>query len=638
MTELPDIRETQGHPPVTIPMQSKPCLNFGNVGDSLGKGEISSSRSVQPVINTESLLERNVSLIGPSNGVFTVNIHAKARDIVSSLRVLNDTVGSTKERVTGTSIVSLKSSFVETKLCLESTLTVLLGVIEKLHGHSDIEDLRIQEIGGVMESRQCHFYDSLSLHLPPDLMQDVRSSFPSASLPSLTTCGSDESLSSVLKTESDDQTQREGEDDSNQSSVSSSFSPKSPLTYRKLSSLQMNDNKFVFAVDDPVTEQEYVMKETTVTSNDDLNTIMNEYKIIKMLHEDGVARGIINKPECYEESIRSTMIYDMHVCDLFNFINEHCVLKATRGVPEDAATQWIAQMLVAIRSMIKKGIVHRDLKPENILLDSNCNIVVSDFELAKEMKGGGVAKSDSDEFNLVGTPLYIPPEVGTKKFADLAKYDIWSIGVIAWELVTDTNPWGVNVDRMPAYEVLQMTNKTSKLNPKAKPRDMSNLYFDFISKVVCNHADRMSVEEAMEHNLFRGLDFSDPSSIFPNMSVHRNLVDIAPTLYSIRGAQTKKNNEDKNRSPKRVSRKLESSSSEIKYDEIKAEVNKMQCWIRQQSYLPSEEKMRKVSEQNEMLKCFRLSEVRKMPKSDLRGAAKPSNKHRKVVEVGKKTD
>ena len=50
------------------------------------------------------------------------------------------------------------------------------------------------------------------------------------------------------------------------------------------------------------------------------------------------------------------MIYDMHVCDLFNFINEHCVLKATRGVPEDAATQWIAQRLVAIRSMIKKGI------------------------------------------------------------------------------------------------------------------------------------------------------------------------------------------------------------------------------------------------------------------------------------------
>jgi hypothetical protein len=159
-----------------------PHLKFGSVGDSLGNGEISSSQSVQPFTTTLATQpEGGVSLIGLSNGVFTVNIHAKAHDIVSSLRVLNDTVGSTQERVTGTSILSMKASFVEMKMCLESTLTVLLGVIEKLHGHSDIEHLEIQETGGVMESRQRHFYESLSLHLPPDLIQDAGSSFPSDS-------------------------------------------------------------------------------------------------------------------------------------------------------------------------------------------------------------------------------------------------------------------------------------------------------------------------------------------------------------------------------------------------------------------------------------------------------------------------
>lgn len=51
----------------------------------------------------------------------------------------------------------------------------------KLRGHSDIEHLEIQETGGVMESRQCRLYESLSLHLPPDLIQDAGSSFPSDS-------------------------------------------------------------------------------------------------------------------------------------------------------------------------------------------------------------------------------------------------------------------------------------------------------------------------------------------------------------------------------------------------------------------------------------------------------------------------
>ena len=180
-----------------------PHLKFGCVGDSLGNGEISSSQSVQPFTTTLATQpEGGVSLIGLSNGVFTVNIHAKARNLVSSLRVLNETVGSTQEKVTGTSIVSMKASFVEMKLCLESTLTVLLGVIEKLHGHSDIEHLEIQETGGVMESRQRHFYESLSLHLPPDLIQDAGSSFPSDSRKSSSEIKNDEIKAEVNRMDS----------------------------------------------------------------------------------------------------------------------------------------------------------------------------------------------------------------------------------------------------------------------------------------------------------------------------------------------------------------------------------------------------------------------------------------------------
>jgi len=84
--------------------------------------------------------------------------------------------------------------------------------------------------------------------------------------------------------------------------------------------------------------------------------------MIKKLHEGGRKLGIIDTPMLYEENIRNTMVYKMYTCDLFNFLHEYCNINKSRGVSEDVAKVWIAQLLVAVDAMAEKGMAHRDLK------------------------------------------------------------------------------------------------------------------------------------------------------------------------------------------------------------------------------------------------------------------------------------
>eukprot|EP00520_Triparma_pacifica_P003933 CAMPEP_0118647596 /NCGR_PEP_ID=MMETSP0785-20121206/8694_1 /TAXON_ID=91992 /ORGANISM="Bolidomonas pacifica, Strain CCMP 1866" /LENGTH=494 /DNA_ID=CAMNT_0006539707 /DNA_START=327 /DNA_END=1811 /DNA_ORIENTATION=+ len=322
---------------------------------------------------------------------------------------------------------------------------------------------------------------------------------------------------------------KNGEDHSTSRTVQSPMSP----TFRRIRALQMNENKFVFVVKNIDTDEKQVLKEITVSSEDKLEAVLKEYQLIRFLHQDcqGHAMGIIPTPKLYEEDLRCVMVYEMQPSDLFNFLNEYCNLKNTKGVPEHVAIHWIAQLLLALKTMVERGVCHRDLKPENILLDARGNILLTDFELAvtfprneRLMKGGAT--------QVVGTPLYIPPEVGTKRFVDLEKNDLWSVGVIGWELVHDGNPWGMNPDQMQPFETLERTNSTTKLSPDTKPKEMSDVYFDFIKQLVCQHDTRFSLKQAMSHELFRkgDIDFSNPLSVFPPDEVHLSLADAATFL------------------------------------------------------------------------------------------------------------
>jgi serine/threonine protein kinase len=84
-----------------------------------------------------------------------------------------------------------------------------------------------------------------------------------------------------------------------------------------------------------------------------------------------------------------------------------------------------------------RDIIHRDLKPANILLDNQKNCLLADFGIAHLVNGSNTLTPDG---SFVGTPLYISPEQVLGKPVS-AQSDIYSLGIIAFELVAGQPPF-----------------------------------------------------------------------------------------------------------------------------------------------------------------------------------------------------
>lgn len=96
----------------------------------------------------------------------------------------------------------------------------------------------------------------------------------------------------------------------------------------------------------------------------------------------------------------------------------------------------IAQIAKGLNYIHQKNIVHRDLKPENVLLDKNLTIKIADFGLAISKSDVQVTQIDS----IVGTPGYMSPDQIRGEKLD-NRTDIFSFGIICYELLTGVNPF-----------------------------------------------------------------------------------------------------------------------------------------------------------------------------------------------------
>ncbi len=131
----------------------------------------------------------------------------------------------------------------------------------------------------------------------------------------------------------------------------------------------------------------------------------------------------------------------------------------------------------ALRAAHDKGIIHRDIKPANIMLTKSGEVKVLDFGLARRIDVAPITK----EGMTVGTIHYMSPEQARSEPVN-ARSDLWSLGVILYQMLTSTLPFDDAYEAAILYQILN--NKPEDLlalNPRV-PEEISRLTHALLEK------------------------------------------------------------------------------------------------------------------------------------------------------------
>ncbi len=142
-------------------------------------------------------------------------------------------------------------------------------------------------------------------------------------------------------------------------------------------------------------------------------------------------------------------IHDFGQTDgLFYFLMEYVdgmnlrqVLNTAKITPKEALAI-VPQICDALQYAHDKGIVHRDIKPENILLDKTGVVKIADFGLAKLVGLEAKDLTITSSHDVVGTPHYMAPEQVEHPQDVDHRADIYSLGVVFYQLLTGELPIG----------------------------------------------------------------------------------------------------------------------------------------------------------------------------------------------------
>ena len=171
-----------------------------------------------------------------------------------------------------------------------------------------------------------------------------------------------------------------------------------------------------------------MLKESISDNTQALRRFINESKAVAMMNHQNIVKIL-------DVSVKTK--YKFIVMEFIQGITLRDYMNKKNKLSWQTAAAFIAQILQALDHAHQKGVIHRDIKPQNIMVMEGGLIKVADFGIAKIPDAETVTRVD----HAVGTIYYISPEqaLGSKKID--ARSDLYSLGVMFYEMVTGELPF-----------------------------------------------------------------------------------------------------------------------------------------------------------------------------------------------------
>jgi len=187
-----------------------------------------------------------------------------------------------------------------------------------------------------------------------------------------------------------------------------------------------------------------------------------ETEILARLQHPGIAQ-IFEAGTWAERDGVATPYFTMEYISDARTITEYAV---ERDLPQSDRLRMFAEVCDAVQHGHQNGVIHRDLKPGNILVDSQGRPKVIDFGVARSIDPGQAwITQHADLHHLVGTLNYMSPEQCAGAATIDIRTDVFSLGVVLYELVCGQLPH--NLSGVPVPDALRIVRERDPPRPSA---------------------------------------------------------------------------------------------------------------------------------------------------------------------------
>ncbi|XP_017054802.1 aurora kinase A [Drosophila ficusphila] len=169
----------------------------------------------------------------------------------------------------------------------------------------------------------------------------------------------------------------------------------------------------------------------------ELGLIKEEVYIISQLRHPHIVEFL--RSFCHAGTVNIVMEYVPNGT-LRNVIEQ--LPPGTGGVGEERLLSFFRDMVVGLEYLHIRCVIHRDIKPENMLLSANDRVKIADFGISNVHAPSSLAQAG------LGTPMYMAPEAICKSGGKVDfKSDVWSLGLVLYELCLGRSPFAALLDK-----------------------------------------------------------------------------------------------------------------------------------------------------------------------------------------------